>query len=109
MSRHCCPGLGNRNIDWDDRSRPSRPAQRLCSEASRWGSYSAQDLLREAAAEARRAEGLSFGRRLFPSNGAPGVVGSSRNAAGAKDFGPHFDFPAASLNNGPTQAPYPGW
>jgi hypothetical protein len=26
-----------------------------------------------------------------------------------KDFGPHFDFPAASLNNGPTEAPYPGW
>ena len=25
------------------------------------------------------------------------------------DFGPHFDFPPASLNNGPTQAPYPGW
>ena len=26
-----------------------------------------------------------------------------------KDFGPHFDFPPASLNNGPTEAPYPGW
>ena len=26
-----------------------------------------------------------------------------------KDFGPHFDFPAASLNDGPTEAPYPGW
>jgi hypothetical protein len=26
-----------------------------------------------------------------------------------KDFGPHFDFPAHSLNNGPTEAPYPGW
>jgi hypothetical protein len=25
------------------------------------------------------------------------------------DFGPHFDFPPASLNDGPTQAPYPGW
>jgi hypothetical protein len=25
------------------------------------------------------------------------------------DFGPHFDFPPASLNHGPTQAPYPGW
>jgi hypothetical protein len=25
------------------------------------------------------------------------------------DFGPHFDFPPASLNNGPTKAPYPGW
>jgi hypothetical protein len=25
------------------------------------------------------------------------------------DFGPHFDFLPASLNNGPTQAPYPGW
>jgi hypothetical protein len=25
------------------------------------------------------------------------------------DFGPHFDFPPASLNNGPTHAPYPGW
>ena len=26
-----------------------------------------------------------------------------------KDFGPHFDFPAHSLNSGPTEAPYPGW
>jgi hypothetical protein len=26
-----------------------------------------------------------------------------------KDFGPHFDFPPASLNDGPTEAPYPGW
>jgi hypothetical protein len=26
-----------------------------------------------------------------------------------RDFGPHFDFPPASLNDGPTQAPYPGW
>jgi hypothetical protein len=26
-----------------------------------------------------------------------------------RDFGPHFDFPAHSLNNGPTEAPYPGW
>jgi len=26
-----------------------------------------------------------------------------------KDFGPHFDFTPASLNNGPTEAPYPGW
>jgi hypothetical protein len=26
-----------------------------------------------------------------------------------KDFGPHFDFPAHSLNDGPTEAPYPGW
>jgi hypothetical protein len=25
-----------------------------------------------------------------------------------KDFGPHFDFPAHSLNSGPTEAPYPG-
>jgi len=25
------------------------------------------------------------------------------------DFGPHFDFPPASLNDGPTEAPYPGW
>jgi hypothetical protein len=23
------------------------------------------------------------------------------------DFGPHFDFPPASLNNGPTESPYP--
>jgi hypothetical protein len=64
------------------------PAPRLCSEAPCWGLYSAQDLLPEAAscAEARRAEGLSFRRRLFPSNGAPGLVGSGRNAAGAKRF-----------------------
>jgi hypothetical protein len=27
----------------------------------------------------------------------------------SKDFGPHFDFPPASLNNGPTEAPYPSW
>jgi hypothetical protein len=26
-----------------------------------------------------------------------------------KGCGPHFDFPAASLNDGPTEAPYPGW
>jgi len=26
-----------------------------------------------------------------------------------RDFGPHFDFPAHSLNSGPTEAPYPGW
>jgi hypothetical protein len=25
------------------------------------------------------------------------------------DFGPHFDFPAHSLNSGPTEAPYPAW
>jgi hypothetical protein len=25
------------------------------------------------------------------------------------DFGPHFDFPPASLNDGLTEAPYPGW
>jgi hypothetical protein len=70
-----------------------------------------EDLLRKAApyAGARRAEGLSFGRRLFPANGAPGLVGSAGMSAAPKDFGPHFDFPAASLNDGPTEAPYPGW
>jgi hypothetical protein len=27
----------------------------------------------------------------------------------ANGLWPRFDFPPASLNNGPTQAPYPGW
>jgi hypothetical protein len=35
--------------------------------------------------------------------------GPARMPPAPKDFGPHFDFPAHSLNSGPTEAPYPGW
>jgi hypothetical protein len=35
--------------------------------------------------------------------------GPARMPPAPTDFGPHFDFPPASLNNGRTQAPYPGW
>jgi hypothetical protein len=37
------------------------------------------------------------------------LLGPAGMPPAPKDFGPHFDFPAESLNNGPTEAPYPGW
>ena len=37
------------------------------------------------------------------------VSDSRLGAPAPKDFESHFDFPAHSLNSGPTEAPYPGW
>jgi hypothetical protein len=37
------------------------------------------------------------------------LLGPAKMPPVPTDFGPHFDFPPASLNDGPTEAPYPGW
>ena len=37
------------------------------------------------------------------------IWGPAKMPPAPTDFGTHFDFPPASLNNGPTEAPYAGW
>ncbi len=95
---------------------PLFPALRLASLALSLGASAMLLWPQPAEAQRRRAPPPDAGQLnytyVIPKRGGTSlrmrdIWGPAEMPPAPKDFGPHFDYPAESLNSAPTHAPYP--